>query len=269
MKKNALLVILFVLTLFRTVAQDQHALKSVNLPIRDTVWVFTPQNYVEGSTVQFPMVFLLHGWSGNYKQWNDIADCKRLANRYGCIIVCPDGLYDSWYIDAPAIKQNYTTFFFQELLPYLKSQYFIDTTNIFITGLSMGGHGSLYLFEQHPELFKAAGSLSGVLDLSFCWNEYGINRLLGINEKQTTLLTNFSVIGNIQQLHKAQKEVIVSCGTSDRFFGLNEAFKKTCDALKIPITYITSPGGHDYVYWKSAIDYHFIFFENKMKTSKK
>jgi S-formylglutathione hydrolase FrmB len=30
-----------------------------------------------------------------------------------------------------------------------------------ITGLSMGGHGALYLAARHPDLYAAAGSIAG------------------------------------------------------------------------------------------------------------
>jgi S-formylglutathione hydrolase FrmB len=40
-----------------------------------------------------------------------------------------------------------------------------DRKGRFITGLSMGGHGAMYLSAKHPELFSAAGSMSGVADM--------------------------------------------------------------------------------------------------------
>lgn len=247
-------------------AQVQYVLPSKNLPTPDTVWVFKPANYQSSVNKQYPLVYLLHGWSGSYHQWNDIYNCQELADRYGFIIVCPDGLYNSWYINSPAQKSNqYSDFFFQDLMPFITNQYRVDTTNMFISGLSMGGHGALYLFEQKPNLFKSAGSLSGVMDLSFCWEEYGIKDLMGITEKNLELLSTYSVIGNVDKIRPTGKEIIVSCGTSDRFFGLNKAFKKRCDELKIPITYVTSPGGHNYAYWGSAIGLQFAFFENQVK----
>lgn len=39
-----------------------------------------------------------------------------------------------------------------------------------ITGLSMGGHGALYLSAKHPDLFCLAGSMSGALDMTVMLN---------------------------------------------------------------------------------------------------
>ena len=166
---------------------EQHIIKSLYIDNPDTIWIFTPAGYDPTNPAKtYPLVYLLHGWSGTYHQWNDITDCQRLADHYGFIIVCPDGLYDSWYINSPALKESrYADFFFQDLMPFISEKYHADTDNIFIAGLSMGGHGALYLFSQKPDLFRSAGSLSGVLDLSFARNEYGISRNLGITRKKS------------------------------------------------------------------------------------
>lgn len=270
--KNVLcsLVILVSLT-SNLLGQKQHILKSNHLPAPDTVWVYTPPEYQSNPEKIFPVVYLLHGWNGSYHQWNDITDCQALADRYGFIIVCPDGLVDSWYINSPAIsKSRYADFFFLDLMPLISEKYRTDPANVFITGLSMGGHGAIYLFAQKPGLFRSAGSLSGVLDLGFCWNEYGINKYLGITSQKTgaSQLKSFSVTGNLNKIAGAGKEIIFTCGSSDRFYPLNNLFKKQCDEYKINATYIITPGGHDKAYWKSAIGFHFDFFTKKIKTGK-
>lgn len=249
-------------------AQKQHILKSVHIPVPDTVWVFTPSEYESHPSDRYPLVYLLHGWQGSYHQWNDIIDCQGLADRFGFIIVCPDGLIDSWYINSPAVKQSqYADFFFRDLMPFIAATYRTDAENLFITGLSMGGHGALYLFAQKADFFRSAGSLSGVLDLSFCWNEYSINDYLGIHSKKSGIkaLNAYSVKGNINKIAGSGREIIITCGSSDRFYALNNQFKQACDENKIKATYIISPGGHDYVYWKSAVGYHFDFFSKRLK----
>lgn len=249
-------------------AKNQHVLNSNHLPASDTVWVFTPSDYITNPEKHYPVVYLLHGWNGSYHQWNDITDCQNLADRYGFIIVCPDALTDSWYINSPAIKQSqYADFFFLDLMPFISENYHTDPENIFITGFSMGGHGALFLFAQKPTLFRSAGSLSGVLDLSFCWNEYRIDDYLGIHNKTSGIneLNTYSVTGNIKNIADAGKEIIFTCGSSDRFFELNNQFKRSCNENNIVATYIISPGGHDYPYWKSAIGSHFDFFAKKIK----
>lgn len=271
MKKVLIIVLLLTTSGTYIQAQTQHILNSKYIAKADTVWVFTPSEYISNPAKEYPVVYLLHGWSGNYHQWNDITDCQSYANRYGFIIVCPDGLYDSWYINSPASKSSqYSDFFFLDLLPFVSKNYRIESGNVFITGLSMGGYGALYFFEQKPELFKSAGSLSGLLDLTTYWNVFEINQILGIKDQKSgkNELVKFSVTKNIEKIARSGKEIIFTCGTSDPFYSINNEFRAKCDEYKINATYITSPGAHDYTYWKSAIAYHFDFFSKIVKAEK-
>ena len=264
MKKYIFSIILFVGFIFQLFSQQQFVLKSDNLTNNDTVWVFTPSDYHDNNNQAYPAIYLLHGWSGNYHQWNDIINCQEYADKFGFIIICPDGLYDSWYINSPAISNSqFTDFFFQELMPFVTKKFNINLNKVFISGLSMGGHGALYLFEQKPKLFKSAGSLSGVLDFRLSSNKYSINKYLGLKNQIEVqhILDQYSVSGNIQNIASSGKEIIFSCGTEDPFYQINNNFKQKCDSLNIKATYIVSSGGHNYQYWNSAIKHHFIFFK--------
>ena len=271
MKRFQLILLLLIFAATNVHARKQYIINSNYISKADTVWVFTPSTYDSNSSKAYPLIYLLHGWSGNYHQWNDIIDCQEYADKYGFIIVCPDGQYDSWYINSPAIKTSqYTDFFFLDLMPFISKNCRVDAKNIFITGLSMGGHGALYLFEQKPELFKSAGSLSGLLDLTNFWNIYRIMDYLGIKDQYTgaDVLNSFSVTGNISKIANCGKEIIFTCGTSDPFYEINNEFMRVCNLNKIKATYIASPGVHDYPYWKSAIAYHFDFFSKIIKAEK-
>ena len=267
MRKPLILTSFFIIVFFYVQAQKQFVLTSDYLAKNDTVWVFTPKEYTGQSSKSYPVVYLLHGWSSNYHQWNDITDCQKYADRYGFIIVCPDGLYDSWYINSPAIKKSqYSDFFFFDLMPFINKNIRVDTRNVFITGLSMGGHGALYLFAQNPDVFRSAGSLSGVLNLTDWWDTYAINKYLGINSKESgqAQLDKYSVSGNIQKIAHSGKEIVFSCGSEDPFYGINNDFKQKCGELQVKATYITSQGAHDYAYWKSAIGFQLVFFSDRI-----
>ena len=95
----------------------------------------------------------------------------------------------------------------------------------------MGGHGALYLFSQKPDLFRSAGSLSGVMDLSFSSDEYNIYQNLGIDPDKTDMnvVQSYSVMGNIERIARSGKQIIFTCGTSDPFYPLNNEFMKLCD----------------------------------------
>ncbi len=269
MKKILISLALIAVIVSGLSAQKQLILSSKHISKADTVWVFTPTDYEFNPAKTYPLIYLLHGWSGSYHQWDDIMDCQIYADQYGFIIVCPDGLYDSWYINSPALKESqYADFFFMDLFPFITKSYRIDSKNVFITGLSMGGHGALYLFEQKPELFRSAGSISGVLDLTNSRDNYRISEYLGLKNDNSDLntLQSFSVVGNIDKITQSGKEIIFSCGTSDPFYSVNNEFRAKCDETSTPATYISNPGTHNYPYWKANIGSHFEFFVKKIQS---
>src|SRR4051812_23963487 len=46
----------------------------------------------ERKTISFPVVYLLHGYSGNYSNWiTRVPALKEYADQYRIMIVCPDG----------------------------------------------------------------------------------------------------------------------------------------------------------------------------------
>lgn len=267
MKRYSLILAAFIGFASILFSQNQYVFESENLLKSDTVLVFTPENYSENNDINYPLVYLLHGWSGNYHQWDDIIDCQSYANKYGFIIVCPDGLYDSWYLNSPDKNENqYEDFFVDELWPFINNKFKVENDEIFITGLSMGGHGALYLFENHPSFFKSAGSLSGLLDLNLWQNEYGISRVLELNNSDDDIrkLWNYSVAGNIYKIKSSKKTIIMSCGTEDPFYKINTDFVEECNKNGIEITFIEKSGGHNSDFWGSSIDKHFKFFNKQI-----
>jgi putative tributyrin esterase len=244
-------------------AQDQLVLNSEKLSRPDTVWVFKPAAY--NTKRIWPVVYMLHGYSGSYKQWNSIIGAQKYADEYGCIIVCPDGLFNSWYFNSPVNpKSQYQDFFFNELFPAIRSAYKEDPNNIFITGLSMGGHGALFLFSQKPELFRAAGSTSGVTDLSSSTVKYGLASLLGNPPDSSRVWKDFSVVGNLDRIKASGKPILFDCGTEDAFYKVNNELRDKCDELKINATYIAQPGAHNRAYWAKSARQHFNFFKSVM-----
>lgn len=257
------LIASFLLISCTLLAQDKLIYQSKNLPKPDTTWVFKPKNYNE--TQKLPVIFLLHGYSGNYKQWNSIMDAQKYADEYGFIIVCPDGLFESWYLNSPAKKDwQYESFFFDELYPDIKSKYKVDNRYIFISGLSMGGHGALYLFIKKPELFTSAGSTSGGVMLRDFSAKYGLNALLGNPSKEDKIWDEYSVVPNIYKLQNTNKPFIFDCGSEDFFYAYNNDLKKKADELKLKATYISQPGAHNKAYWEKSIKQQFAYFKNQI-----
>jgi len=224
--------------------------------------VILPKGYTDASERPYPVLFLLHGWSGNYSSWlSDAPQLLQRADQYNLIIVCPDGGYDSWYFDSPIDSTiRYETMVSVELIGQLDQQYTIrnDPAGRAISGLSMGGHGALYLAIRHPEVFGAAGSICGGLDLRpFRRNDWDLNRILG---KDDAIWDKFGVAPILDTLKGRSTTLIIDCGIDDFFIEVNRAAHRKLLELDYPHEYTERPGEHNKDYWSNAVDFQLLFF---------
>ena len=89
--------------------------------------VVLPNSYNEGKKT-YPVVYLLHGGVGSYRDWlSKPADkllLHKLADQYQLIIVTPDGSPNSYYFDSPLDKTSqYETFISKELVQKIDGSY--------------------------------------------------------------------------------------------------------------------------------------------------
>ena len=116
-----LLFIFLILSSVEIFSQDTLFVNADYIPNTDTTLVFVPSNYNPANT--YPLLFMLHGYSGNYSQWGNIVNLDSVAKTDGFIVVCPDGFYDSWYVNSPLRKNSqYEKFFFENLAPEVFSE---------------------------------------------------------------------------------------------------------------------------------------------------
>jgi S-formylglutathione hydrolase FrmB len=252
-------VLLLSISLF---SQDLWVITASYVPYPDTVLVYKPSNYSQGK--QYPLVILLHGWHQTYKYWNKVAgNLQNFADKYNFILACPDGFWDSWYIDSPVNpKSKVETFFINDLIPSLFKKYKVDMKNVFITGFSMGGHGSMYLFLKHQDIFKSAGSLSGTLDIAEFPNKSSMLNAFGRVEINPDNWNKNSVYNLLDNLKGKDTEIIFDCGTEDNLYFVSKKFYEKCLQLKIKATFISQLGLHRIEYWRKSFENHFRFFEN-------
>ncbi len=246
---------------------DGHELiviKSDNLHCNDSILVFTPA--VCGDTI--PTLFLLHGWSGCYKDWSNKYDIQAISDKYGFRIICPDGFYNGWYVNSIYEDgMQWRDFFDQELFPLMVEKYGIVPEKTFITGLSMGGHGSINLFIDHPERFAAAGSMSGVLNLLHTTLvDSQVAKVLGpYNETNEQRYVDESAVSRLDRLVGSDKILIITCGYGDKTYSRSAIeFCAKCQELDIPYIEILSPGTHSWKYWGFALEQHLQLFTKIM-----
>jgi S-formylglutathione hydrolase FrmB len=218
---------------------------------------------------RYSTVYLLHGYSGSYDNWiRKVPELSELANRFNLLIVCPDGGYSSWYFDSPVdTTMRYETHIVNEVVPYIDRHYktIPNRNNRAITGLSMGGHGALFLAFRNAGIFSAAGSMSGGVDLSASRNRFDIMKRIGDTITYADNWRKYSVINIIDQYPKDSLDVMIDCGTEDFFYTINHALHEKMLRLKIPHDYTERPGAHNWAYWSNAVLYQLTFFRKNFK----
>ena len=253
-------------------AQDLIVIESPNLHENDSILVFIPEKYQSNYAAEYcveccgdpdpvPALFLLHGWSGCYRDWSNKTDLQKVADETGFLIICPDGFYDSWYVDAAdPYKRQWRKFFDQELYPKIMEKFFLSPDKTFITGLSMGGHGAINLFLDDISRFRGAGSMSGVLDLNYEKGRLGLEALLGPYVPENKRHDEESAINRIVRAKGTDKLMLVSCGYSDSLFGASRSFCERCQEEGVPYIAVYSPGTHSWKYWDYALRLHLWYF---------
>ncbi|MGZ3952449.1 MAG: alpha/beta hydrolase [Flavisolibacter sp.] len=232
--------------------------------------VILPDDYKDAQAL--PVVYLLHGYSGNYADWITKAKgFEKAADLYQVIIVCPDG-NNSWYWDSPVDSNfKYETYVSKELVSWIDSKYktIRNKKGRAITGLSMGGHGALYLALRHQDVFGAAGSMSGGVDIRPFPNNWDMALRLGKYADHPQNWEQYTVINMLNLLQPNSLALIIDCGTEDFFFKVNENLHEQLLYRNIPHDYITRPGAHNWNYWTNAIQYQLLFMNNYFKSQTK
>jgi S-formylglutathione hydrolase FrmB len=226
--------------------------------------VILPEGYSSSKT--YPTIYILHGHGGNYASWiKGMPALGSYADQQNLILVCPDGNVSSWYLDSPVDPAwRYETYVGTELVKYIDDHYktIKDRKGRAITGLSMGGHGALYLAFRHQDVFGAAGSMSGGVDIKPFPLNWSLAKRLGAYAQYPDNWVKNSVIDLTHLLTTNNLALIIDCGKEDFFYNVNVALHEKLMYSNIPHDFIIRPGAHNWDYWKNAVGYQLLYFKN-------
>ncbi len=265
MRKHYFLILFLFLSTYSIAAiVDTVSVFSASMNRSRKCVVITP-GQVKNLTEKFPTVYLLHGFGGSYSNWvNRVPQLSAWADAYKTVIVCPDGEFSSWYFDSPVDSSfRYETYIAKEVPQYIEANYPVikERTARAITGLSMGGHGGLFLGFRHADFFSACGSMSGALAIEYITRGYQVERRLGDTTNKERY-REYSILKQMEQYPKDSLAIIMDCGTEDFVIEMSRLAHRKMLELKIPHDYNERPGKHDWRYWATAVQYQLLFFRN-------
>jgi S-formylglutathione hydrolase FrmB len=246
---------------FETV-QLQSKLTGKTLPYN----VILPRNYQTSPRSRYPVLYLLHGFSGHYSDWVTRTNLADYAADYRMLVVTPEG-NDGWYTDsAGAAADKYESYILQELIPDVDRRFRTIQTRYArgIAGLSMGGYGALKFGLKYPDHFAFAGSVSGAVETA-SWTEDDLKNLKTIRDSV------FGVFGPVGSETRKRNDILeitrgltaarvaglpyiyLDCGTEDFLVDMNQRFAALLREKKIPHEYRELPGNHNWEYWDQQV----------------
>jgi S-formylglutathione hydrolase FrmB len=145
-------------------------LRSPELAAPTHVRVLLPAGYRSHPKRRYPVLYLLHGASGDQTDWTTKGQAEPLTATLPLIVVMPDGgkggFYTDWFNNGAGGRPRWETWHVRHLIPFVDHRYraVAARKGRAIAGLSMGGFGTFSYAARHPDLFTAALSMSGAVD---------------------------------------------------------------------------------------------------------
>jgi S-formylglutathione hydrolase FrmB len=275
------MLVLPLLTLGATVDTLDIQSPGMNRTLRTAIVI--PDGYKTGRQ-SLPVLYLLHGGTGNFRDWLTKVPDKtlllRLADQYKLIIVTPDGDPTSYYFDSPLVKTSqFETFISRELIDRIDKTYRTvrDRKGRLIAGLSMGGHGAMFIASRHPDLYAAAGSMSGVMNINTAtWKvpaDFAKSRaenfakLLGPPKEGDSPYPGYTLVTLANTLKANNLPLIFDIGVDDFLIETNRDLHQRLLANGTPHDYTERPGAHTWEYWANALPYQLLFFDKILKAN--
>lgn len=147
---------------------------------RRQVTIYLPPSYDNGDNLAYPVVYLLHGYTGDNNLWTgggyisgnivtSMSSWLKDGKVKEMILVMPNSynrLWGSYYTNSTATG-NWADFIARDLIQYIDSNYrtLPQRESRGVIGHSMGGYGGMKLGMLYPDVFACMGGMAGSYDL--------------------------------------------------------------------------------------------------------
>lgn len=248
---------------------DQLTLPSKILKGERNYAIYLPPDY-ESSERSYPVLYLLHGAGDDHTGWVQFGEVKHIADKAinegiatPMIIVMPDAQTGQrGYFNSIDGNFDYEDFFFEEFIPFIEKKYRIKGEKRYraVSGLSMGGGGSLMYALHHPEMFSSSAPLSAYVGpLSLDALERYVNRDGEKNYSKNELQAYYNKHNAIELVRAMDAKELngirwyIDCGDDDFLFEGNSLLHIELMKKKIGHEYRVRDGGHTWTYWRESL----------------
>jgi enterochelin esterase-like enzyme len=236
--------------------------------------VYLPNGY-QKSEKRYPVLYLLHGYSGNETDWVKIGKADSIANKLmetkaitEMIIVMPDGRND-YYLNTFDGKFKYEDYFIKELVPFVDSTFRTktDKASRALAGLSMGGYGAALYGLKYPQMFSVGVGLSSAIrtDAAMVALEDSLydsrfDAKLGLKLRGQNKVNDYYQKNSVLKLMETMPETTLKatrwyfdCGDDDYLIEGSCTLHVLMNKRRIPHEFRVRDGAHDWTYWRTAL----------------
>lgn len=246
--------------------------KSLMRTVDITVILPTDKALFNGSYAQepkrFKTLYLLHGIFGSCHDWVNGTRIARWAQTRDLAVVMPSG-ENRCYVDGPAPCDHFGAFIGEDLVEFTRRSFPLSDRreDTFIGGLSMGGYGALRNGLKYNETFGAIVGLSSAMMVDeACKATDSGHGLIGnrrfyeavfgdLGQLEGSENDPYALVKGILAAGRAMPELYLACGTEDALIlPANQKFDAFLSENGVRHTFVTGPGGHDWVFWDTFIE---------------
>lgn len=206
----------------------------------------------------YPVVYLLHGLSGNFSDWES-AQLQLLSETYRICLILPE-VQRSFYIDMK-YGLPYFTYISEELPKICKKLFPISDKreDTYVMGLSMGGYGALKCALKKPEQYAGCAAFSAACDIEEvakrAEEEQRIDEMKAILGLDYELLkeNDLFLIAKECEASTLKPSIFMTCGTEDFIYNMSVKFRDFMKDVDIPFVYQEWSGTHEWYLWNKSL----------------
>ena len=213
----------------------------------------------------FKTLFLLHGISGNHRDFISETRIRTWAEQRGLAVVMPSG-YNAFYLDHPDAHNYYGRFVGEELVEVARRMFPLSRRreDTFIGGISMGAYGALRNGFKYAENFGCIVALSSAMLVSdfnsvvsddlfflsrpFLESVFGDLNAVVDSDKDPRWLA-----ADVVYCDRPRPRVFMAWGSSDPLAAPNRELATRLRDTGIDVEAHEMPGGHDWDFWNVAL----------------
>jgi putative tributyrin esterase len=243
---------------FPGVASKDVSFYSSALDRNMTYAVYVPKDSAGGK--RFPVVYLLHGCGGNFRDWMRDSDVGAYAVK-GLILVTVDGDCSYYMNSALDAKGRYEEYFVHDVLGDVESRFSVlpGRENRAVVGVSMGGFAAVKLAFTRPDLFAFAGAISPAIDVPtrhFSWSRWSqsmrFRNIFGTTGSETRTHSDPFIL--VKTAESANTPYLyITAGEQEPLLSPIRRFVALLRLYHYGYEFHIKPGGHDWSEWDGQV----------------